>query len=73
MVSDKLMKECLIAMPEAPVQLRDLCRKMDRNESNVRRTLLAMENLGMVRQTVPEKSGWGGSRVPRKWEKLVSI
>ena len=73
MVSDKLMKECLGAMPGEPVQVREICRKLDRNESNVRRTLLAMEGLGIVRRTSPEDSGRGTGRYPRKWEKLVSI
>jgi predicted transcriptional regulator len=73
MVSDKLMKECLTAMSGESISLRELCRRMDRNDSNVRRTLLAMENLGMVRRTSPEDNGKGTGRYPRKWEKLVSI
>lgn len=65
-ISDKLMKEYLQAMPKGPFTTRQLSRRLERNDSNVRRALFVMMELGII----------GRERVgPNRyvWKKLVTI
>ena len=65
-ISDKLMKEYIQAMPKEPFTTRQLSRKVERNDSNVRRALFAMKDLGIVgREQV------GPNRYV--WKKLVTV
>ena len=65
-ISDKLMKEYLQAMPKEAFTTRQLSRKVERNDSNVRRALFAMMGLGIVAR---ERVG------PNRyvWKKLVTV
>jgi predicted transcriptional regulator len=65
-VSDVLMKEFLQKMPSEPVTTRKLSSLLERNDSNVRRVMLAMKALGIVEQieTAPNRY---------VWRKLVTI
>lgn len=65
-ISDKLMKEYLQAMPKGPFTTRQLSRRVERNDSNVRRALFVMMELGIVgRECV------GPNRYV--WKKLVTV
>ena len=65
-VTDRLMKEFLRAMPNEPFTTRQLSRLMNRNDNNVRRTLSAMQDLGIVR-----REDVGRNRYV--WKKLVTV
>jgi len=65
-ISDKLMKEYIQAMPKEAFTTRQLSKRVERNDSNVRRALFAMKELGIV----------GRERVgPNRyvWRKLVTV
>lgn len=65
-VSDKLMKEYLRAMPKEPFTTRQLSRMVERNDSNVRRALFAMCELGIVGREQVGKNRY-------VWKKLVTV
>jgi len=65
-VSDRLMKEFLQAMPKEPFTTRQLSRLMNRNDNNVRRTLSAMQDLGIVRREEVSRNRY-------IWRKLVTV
>lgn len=65
-ISDKLMKEYLRAMPKESFTTRQLSRKVERNDSNVRRALFAMRELGIVGREQVGKNRY-------VWKKLVTV
>jgi DNA-binding IclR family transcriptional regulator len=65
------MLECLAKMPDHEIlTLRELSKRLDRNDSNTRRILLAMRDLGMVEE-VPIPSKTGIKMRVKGWKKLV--
>jgi predicted transcriptional regulator len=69
MVSHDLMGKFLQAMPEGPISLRKLSQKLERADGNVRRTLLAMRELGIVEEVEISQ----GKRIIKGWKKTVKI
>lgn len=66
-VTDRLMKEYLLAMPrDGNFSTQSLAHKLKRNYNNVRRVLLVMEDLGMVKR----EDSSNGRYV---WRRLVTL
>jgi len=49
-VTDTIMKEFLKEIPKGGITTRELGRRLQRNDSNIRRCMTAMADLGLVEQ-----------------------
>jgi predicted transcriptional regulator len=73
MTSSKLIKEVLANMPETATPIYDLCTLMDRQESNLRRILNEMEDLGLVVNEPINVQGRKFHKRTRGWRKTRLI
>jgi len=65
------MREFLIAMSDDEITVRDLCKRVDRTESHVRRCLDIMWYLGLVeKRQVSERGSY--KRQKFVWKRLVT-
>ncbi len=67
MITDRLMREFLQAMPSEEISTRELGKRLNRTDSNVRRCLEVMKSLGMVEKIYI----LNGSRTKYVWKKIV--
>lgn len=63
MVSDAYMKQVLGALSSSPRTMRSLAQQLDKPQSRLRETLVAMQELGLVDQVdLPKEKGRGIAR-----------
>ena len=70
LVTDRLIREFLVAMADDEITVHELCRRLDRAESYVRKCLEVMRSLGIVeRNQVPERGTY--NRQKFVWKRMV--
>jgi len=68
MITDRLMREFLQAMPSEGISTRELGKRLNKTDSNVRRCLEIMKSLGMVEKIYISTNERGTKYV---WKKIV--
>lgn len=70
MVSDKLMKEYLDALPSYPLSMQEICTKLNRPESNVRQVLKVLMGFGKIKKVNISRKGNGKKPIKVGWVKV---
>lgn len=71
-VSDALMDEYLAAMSEdVPMSMEDICKKLDRTESNARKVLGALIKYNLIKRVSIFRNGAGKKPITVAWVKVI--